>query len=424
VTLAETRVGSRGLLDDTCLAGQAPGDVAAGRGPAWLDRRLAELGHELSAWYRHMHAHPELGRAETRTTELITTVLGSLGLRPQVLPGGTGVLCEVGSGPHTVALRADIDALPMSERSGLPWSSDVPGVAHTCGHDAHAAMLLGAAHALAGAPQLPGRVRLVFQPAEEVMPGGALDVIAAGGLAEVDRVFGLHCYPALEVGQVGTRTGPITSATDLLELHFASPGGHTSRPHLTADTLHALGIVITELPGMLSRRVDPRSGTVLVWGAVHAGEAANAIPPDGVLRGTLRTAQAAVWHELGPLISDLVRSLVAPTGVEVHVEHVRGAPPVHNDAASTELLEAGVRDALGDAAVTGVEQSSGGDDFAWYLEHVPGSFARLGVRGSDAAQGDIHRPTFALDERALPVGVRVLVHAALAALRRESAAEQ
>jgi amidohydrolase len=363
-----------------------------------------------------MHAHPELGRHETGTTELITTLLTAIGLAPRVLPGGTGVLCDIGSGPRAVALRADIDALPMAEHSGLPWSSGVDGVAHTCGHDAHTAMLLGAAHALAGPPQLPGRVRLIFQPAEEVMPGGALDVIAAGGLEGIDRIFGLHCYPRLRVGQVGLRSGPITSATDLLEATFSSPGGHTSRPHLTADTLHALGTVITELPGILSRRVDPQSGTVLVWGAVHAGEAANAIPQDGVLRGTLRTADRAVWRELDPLVTDFVRSLAAPTGVDVRVEHVRGAPPVHNDPASTELLEAGVRAALGDDAVTGVGQSSGGDDFAWYLEEVPGSFARLGVGGIDSPQVDIHRPAFRIDERALPVGVRVLVHAALAAL--------
>ncbi len=416
MALTDTRLGARVALNQAHIADPRPGDPASGCGPTWLDRWLAERGHEVSTWYRHLHAHPELGRGETRTTELVTTLLAALGLQPRVLPGGTGVLCDLGSGSRAVALRADIDALPVVEESGLPWSSTVHGVAHSCGHDAHTAMLLGAAHALAAAPELPGRVRLIFQPAEEVMPGGALDVIAAGGLDGMDRVFGLHCYPQLAVGYLGTRTGPITSATDLLELRFTSPGGHTSRPHLTADTLHALGTVITELPGMLARRIDPRSATALVWGAVQAGAAANAIPREGILRGTLRTADRAVWRELDPLVTELVRALVAPTGVDVHVAHVRGAPPVHNDAASTELLEAGVRAALGDDAVIGVEQSSGGDDFAWYLERIPGSFARLGVCGRDDPQADLHSPSFSLDERALPVGVRVLVHAALAAL--------
>src|SRR5947209_11253656 len=189
-------------------------------------------------------------------------------------------------------------------------------------------MLVAAGLALASAPELPGRVRLIFQPAEEVMPGGALDVIAAGGVDGVDSIFGVHCDPRLSVGQVGTRVGAITSATDLLELRLTSPGGHTSRPHLTADLVHALGSVITGLPALLSRRVDPRSGTVLVWGAVHAGEAPNAVPQDGLLRGTLRTADHAVWTALDPLVASPVESLLAPTGGGFSLDYRRGLPPV------------------------------------------------------------------------------------------------
>jgi amidohydrolase len=258
-------------------------------------------------------------------------------------------------------------------------------------------------------------VRLIFQPAEEVM-GGALDVIAAGGMAGVDSIFGLHCDPRLEVGKVGTGVGAITSATDWLELRLTSPGGHTSRPHLTADLVHALGSVITGLPALLSRRVDPRSGTVLVWGAVHAGEAANAVPPDGVLRGTLRTGDHEVWEDLGPLVEGLVQSLIAPTAVGFELHHRRGVPPVMNDEECTKVLRAGVEAALGDGAVAGTKQSSGGEDFGWYLEHIPGSFARLGVWSGDGTPLDLHQPTFRLDERALLVGVRVLTHTALAAL--------
>jgi amidohydrolase len=259
-------------------------------------------------------------------------------------------------------------------------------------------------------------VRLIFQPAEEVMPGGALDVIAAGGVDGVDSIFGLHCDPRLEVGQVGTRVGAITSATDLLELRLTSPGGHTSRPHLTADLVHALGSVITGLPALLSRRVDPRSGTVLVWGAVHAGEAANAVPQEGVLRGTLRTGDHEVWEDLEPLVEGLVQSLLAPTGVGFELHHQRGVPPVMNEPECTEVLRAGIEAALGESAVTNTKQSSGGEDFGWYLEHVPGSFARLGVWSGDGPQPDLHQPTFHLDERALLTGVRVLTHIALAAL--------
>ncbi|WNV90676.1 amidohydrolase [Umezawaea sp. Da 62-37] len=391
-------------------------DPGEGRGPSWLDDWLTANAAEVVAWRRHLHANPELSRKEFGTTELIAGLLRSVGLKPRVLPGGTGLVCDIGSGPRCVALRADMDALPLKENTGLPFASTVDGASHACGHDAHTAVLLGAALALASATELPGRVRLIFQPAEEVMPGGALDVLAAGGLDGVERIFGLHCDPRLEVGRVGTRVGAITSASDLLELRLTSPGGHTSRPHLTADLVNALGTVITGLPSFLSRRVDPRSGTVLVWGAVHAGEAANAVPQDGVLRGTLRTGDREIWAELVPLVKELVGALLAPTGVGFDLHHRRGVPPVVNERDSTFLMRAGIEAALGEDALAGTKQSSGGEDFGWYLEHVPGSFARLGVWDGVSKQKDLHQSTFDLDERALLVGIRVMVHTALAAL--------
>jgi amidohydrolase len=391
-------------------------DIGAGRGPSWLDDWLGANGADLVAWRRHLHAHPEPSRHEFATTDLVAGHLRAAGLRPTVLPTGTGLICDVGTGPDCVALRADLDALAVTEDTDLPFKSTVDGVAHVCGHDLHTTALLGAALAAASAPELPGRLRFIFQPAEEVMPGGALDVIAAGGLEGVRRIFGLHCDPRLEVGRVGTRVGPITAAADLLELRLTSPGGHTSRPHLTADLVHALGAVITGLPTLLSRRVDPRSGTVLVWGAVHAGEAANAVPQDGVLRGTLRTGDRDIWTELEPLVAGLVEAILLPTGVGFDLKHQRGVPPVVNDAESTELLRAGVRAAVGEDGLAGTPQSSGGEDFGWYLEQVPGSFARLGVWPGEGPMGDIHRPTFVADERALPVAVRTLLHSALAAL--------
>jgi amidohydrolase len=405
------------LLDPSPLPpAEAPLDIAAGRGPSWLDEWLSKHGTELVAWRRQVHAHPELAYAEHATTALITECLHSAGLRPIPLPGGTGLICEIGAGSRCVALRADIDALPLVESTGLPFASTVHGVMHACGHDAHTAILIGAALALASAPALPGRIRMIFQPAEEVLPGGALDVLAAGGLSDVEHIFALHCAPRVPVGQVGTRIGPITSASDLLELRLSSPGGHTSRPHLTADLVHALGTVITGLPSLLSRRVDPRSGTVLVWGAVQAGQAANTVPQEGLVRGTLRTGDRAIWADLEPLVRELVTALLAPTGVGFELRHVRGVPPVVNEPVSTGLLRAGIAAALGKDAVVGTEQSAGGEDFAWYLEHVPGSMCRLGVWSGEHDQHDIHRPTFDLDERALPLGVRVMVHTVLAAL--------
>ncbi|WP_374727417.1 amidohydrolase [Haloactinomyces albus] len=402
-------------------AESGPEDLGAGRGPSWLDAWIAAHAHHVLAWRRHIHAHPELSRAEHETTAFLAEQLTRAGLRPRTLPGGTGLVCEIGPRTHqpqrTVALRADIDALPLTEDTGLEFASTVEGTAHACGHDAHTTILLGTALALASAPHLSGRVRLIFQHAEEVMPGGALDVLAAGGLDGVERIFGLHCDPRLPVGRVGTKIGPLTSASDLLELSLNSPGGHTSRPHLTGDLVHALGTVITGLPELLSRRVDSRTGTVLAWGAVHAGEAPNAIPQDGLVRGTLRTGNRDTWAELGPLVHELVQGLLAPLGVGYDLQHRRGVPPVVNDTVSTHLLRAGVSAALGEHALAETPQSSGGEDFGWYLEHVPGSFGRLGVSSKeDDGFADLHQPSFDLDERALLVGIRTMVHAALSAL--------
>ena len=258
--------------------------------------------------------------------------------------------------------------------------------------------------------------------AEEVMTQGAVHVIAAGALEGVSRVSALPCDPRLRVGTVGVRAGALTSAADEVAITLHSSGGHTSRPHLTGDLVHALGVLVTGLPSVLSRRVDPRTGTVLTWGAVHAGEASNAIPQTGVLRGTLRTGDRETWALLAPLLADAVRDLLAPYGVTHELVHARGVPPVVNDRASARLLRAGVVAGLGEAAVASTEQSSGGEDFAWYLEHVPGAMGRLGVWPGHGPQLDLHQPTFDVDERALDVGVRTLVHSAIAAWNQGPAA--
>jgi len=414
VTVVDPGVGM--LITDSGVRMPLVQDIGSGRGPAWLDGWIAANAADVLAWYRHIHANPELSREEFGTSELVHGLLKSVGLAPTLLPSGSGVMCDIGSGPRTVGLRADLDALPLTENTGLPHTSRNVGVSHSCGHDAHTSILLATGLALASAPSLPGRVRLIFQPAEEVMPGGALDLIEAGATDGLDYIFGMHCDPRLEVGRVGTRIGAITSATDLLELRLTSPGGHTSRPHLTADLVHALGSVITGLPALLSRRIDPRSGTVLVWGSVHAGDAANAVPQAGLLRGTLRTGDHEVWAELKPLVADLVESLLVPIGVGFELTHRRGVPPVVNDRDATQVFRAGVEAALGEDALGGTKQSSGGEDFGWYLEHVPGSFARLGVWSGDGPMQDLHRPSFQIDERALFTGIRVMTHAALSAL--------
>jgi amidohydrolase len=395
---------------------QAPLDLGSGRGPQWLDEYLATQLHHLVAMRRDVHAHPELSRTESATSALILRSLADAGINGRLLPTGTGVVADIGSGDRMVALRADIDALPLREASGLPFSSTVPGVCHACGHDVHTTALIGAAQALARSGGFGGRVRLLFQPAEEVMPGGSHDIVEAGLLEGVERIFAIHCDPRLQVGKVGLRVGPITSTSDVIELHLTGPGGHTARPHLTADLIYALGLVITGLPGLLTRRMNPRSVPVLVWGNVHSGIAANAIPEAGVLLGTLRVMDRAGWDLAEPLVAELIAELLAPTGVGFTLNYLRGVPPVDNDARCTDILRAGALAAGGPDSTAVAEQSTGAEDFAIFLDHVPGALARIGVWDGVGKQVDLHSPGFWADERALALAVRLLVNTALEAL--------
>lgn len=387
---------------------------------------LDEAESRLVEVRRDLHMHPELGFAEHRTTALIEDRLTAAGLRPQRLPRGTGVICDVGTGERVpLALRADIDALPLEDEKGAPYSSTSAGACHACGHDVHTAVLLGVGEFLAhldAEGALPGRVRLIFQPAEEILPGGALEVLAAGGLSGVERVFALHCDPRVEVGEVGLRTGPITAATDRVAVHLSGPGGHTARPHLTADLVYALGKVVTELPAVLSRRVDPRAALSLVWGRVNAGSAPNAIPDQGIAEGTVRCLDDDAWHQAPDLLKGLLKSVTSGYDVHAELEYVRGVPPTVNEVASVEMLRAAVESELGPEAVVLSPTSLGGEDFGWYLESIPGALARLGVRRSDAEEElDLHRGTFDVDERAVATGVRLLASTTLTALGQVSA---
>jgi amidohydrolase len=394
-----------------------PGDDVTGE----LDTFLAQHHGELVEFRRDLHAHPEIGYHEHRTTREVATRLTAAGLRPMVLPKGTGLIVDVGQpGPGPiVALRADIDALPIADEKDVPYRSTAANACHACGHDVHTSILTGTGVFLAGLAaqgRLPGRVRLIFQPAEEV-PGGALDVLAAGGIAGVERIFALHCDPRLDVGKVGIRSGPITAACDKITVRVTGPGGHTARPHLTADLVYALGKIVTELPAALTRRVDPRSSLSLVWGRISAGTAANAIPDDGVVEGTVRCLDDEAWQAAPDMLKALIDSVAGAYGVFAELDYQRNVPPTVNEAVSAAMLSTATQRALGPEAVASTPQSLGGEDFAWYLESIPGALARLGTRGEGFPEFDIHQATFDVDERAIGVGVRLLTETSLVALR-------
>jgi amidohydrolase len=375
---------------------------------------------ELVAFRRDLHAHPELAWEEKRTTHVVAERLEQHGLAVQLLPG-TGLLAEVGPGDgRLVALRADLDALPLDDVTDDPWSSQAPGVCHACGHDVHTTSLLGAGlalHDLHLRGELPGRVRLIFQPAEEVMPGGAHEVVAAGGLGEVERVFALHCDPSLDVGTVGLREGPITAASDSLHVRLTGRGGHTSRPHLTDDLTYALAKVVTDVPAALSRVIDPRAAVSMVWGVVRAGVARNVIPAFGELAGTVRMLDVSAWDGAQEVVTRLVHEVVAPYGVRAEVDYVRGVPPVVNEAASAALLAQASAVVLGVEAVRPAEQSMGGEDFSWFLEEVPGALLRLGTRSPGGLTYDLHQGDLRVDDASPVIGASLLAQVAVETLR-------
>ncbi|MFF6960073.1 MULTISPECIES: amidohydrolase [unclassified Streptomyces] len=392
------------------------------------------LRAELIAFRRDLHRNPELGRQEFRTTEQIRARLERAGLSPRVLPGGTGLVCDIGdtddsgsgSGEDTgaarsqrprLALRADLDALPVPDTKTVEYRSTVEGRAHACGHDVHTTIVLGAGLVLAELDKrgaLPRPVRLVFQAAEEIMPGGALDAIKANVLDGVDRILAVHCDPKVEVGRIGLRQGPITSAADRLTLTLEGPGGHSARPHLTTDLVMATAKLAAELPAVLARRVDPRSGLSIVWGRIQAGHAANVIPQYAELEGTVRCLDLTAWHDAPDLVHEVIDQITAMYRAKCEITYQRGVPPVVNEAVSVELLRDAMTARYGLHAVEDTEQSLGGEDFSWYLERVPGALARLGVRPvGDTAKRDLHQGDFDVDEGAIAVGVELFTAAVL-----------
>ncbi|MET8509438.1 amidohydrolase [Streptomyces sp. NPDC004787] len=400
------------------LKSREPGPGAA---HSALPGTLSEpLRAELIAFRRDLHMHPELGNQEFRTTAAVRARLEAAGLRPRVLPGGTGLVCDIGTrvpGRGMLALRADLDALPIPDVKTVPYRSTEPNRAHACGHDVHTTTVLGAGLVLAELDRqgrLPGAVRLLFQPAEEVLPGGAADAVEAGVLEGVGRIVAVHCDPKVDAGRIGLRVGPITSACDRLEITLDGPGGHTARPHLTTDLVTAAARVAVDVPAVLARRVDARSGLSVTWGRIESGHAPNVIPQHAALSGTVRCLDLPTWREAPDLVHAAVDEIATLHRAKSTVDYVRGVPPVVNDAGVAELLHDAMAARRGADAVEDTEQSLGGEDFSWYLEHVPGAMARLGVRvPGDTRVRDLHAGDFDVDERAIEVGVELFTAAAL-----------
>ena len=369
---------------------------------------------QVIAWRRHLHRHPEPSYEERETARFIAETLEGLGGLEVTRPSDTSVVAHLRTRRpgRTLAIRADIDALPIREESGVEFASERDGVMHACGHDGHTAMLLGAAAELAGrAGELSGEVRFLFQPAEELPPGGAQALVAAGVLDGVDLVTGCHLWTPLPFGQVAAWPGPAMAAADFFRLAITGQGGHAALPHTAVDTVAVAAQVVTNLQHVVARRTDPLRSAVLSVGTFHAGDAPNVLPGRAELSGTVRTFDADLRARMPELLEDVARGVTSAHGAGYELRYTLGYAPVVNDPDATGF----VRDALGDVA--DMAPLMGGDDFSAYLAKVPGCYFFVGAGSEEAgATWPHHHPRFRIDERALAVGTRAHVQTALRVL--------
>jgi amidohydrolase len=374
-----------------------------------LEERLQAALPELVQMRRHLHRHPELSGHEHQTAALVAGELRRLGWEVREGVGRTGVLAELGpSGASLVALRVDMDALPIEERTGLAYASTRLGLMHACGHDLHTTVGLGVAALLAPlADRLQARVRLVFQPAEETGEG-ARWMVEEGAMEGVRALFGVHTFPSLEAGRIGLRHGSLTAAAGELEVEVLGTSGHGARPHQGTDAIWIAARVVSGLQEAISRRLDPLHPVVVSFGRIEGGKAYNVLADHVRLLGTVRCLDLDVHHQLPGWIEDTVHALCRGCGGEARVRYRCIAPPVHNDPELTALVADVAAELLGRERVEWLEQPSlGAEDFAHLLAETRGTMFRLGVAGPQGCT-PLHSNTFAPDEASLPVGVRVL----------------
>ena len=374
-----------------------------------IQAAVAAQLQELVAIRRHLHAHPELSGNEHQTAALVAGELRKLGWRVQEGVGRTGVLAELGAGTGPlVALRVDMDALPVEERTGLAYASVHQGLMHACGHDIHTSVGLGVARILAPlAQQLPGTVRLLFQPAEETAQGAAW-MRADGAMEGVDALFGVHVFPSLPVGSIGVRSGSLTAAAGELEVEVLGEGGHGARPHQSTDAIWIAARVVSGLQEAISRRLDALHPVVVSFGRIEGGKAFNVIADHVRLLGTVRCLDLELHAQLPGWIEETVHAICKGYGGEARVRYRCISPPVHNDPELTQLLAGCATDLLGREQVEWLEQPSlGAEDFAELQQGTPATMFRLGVAGPKGCT-PLHSNSFDADEGSLAVGVQVL----------------
>lgn len=375
---------------------------------------VSEIEPKLIEYRRHLHRYPELGYDEYRTAAFIAECLQGMGLQPRTGVGHTGVVAEVGAGGTAmVGFRCDMDALPIQEKTGAAYASKHSGKMHACGHDVHSTIGLGVAHVLqALRHELPGTVRLLFQPAEELMPGGSVDMIHDGAIQGLQAIYSMHVDPSIPTGSVGLKYGPLLASVDTFEVDIIGKMGHAAHPHLAIDPIPIAAQAITALHELPSRKIDPIKPVVISVTMVHAGNAKNVLPESVQLAGTFRTLDREVRDALPGLLEQAISGICRAFGATYKFEVEVGSPVLVNDDACMRIMEQACREMLGDTGVKILpEARMGAEDFANYLEYLPGAMIRLGTH-SDARTGhSIHSAYFDVDERAIGIGVQVVAAA-------------
>ncbi len=375
-----------------------------------------ELAPRLIEIRRHLHAHPELSGKEYQTSTYIAGVLSAAGLHAEEAVGKTGVVAELpgaGTDDRLLAIRTDMDALPISENTRLPFSSKHQGVMHACGHDVHTTVGLGTAMILAQlGVEIPGKTRFIFQPAEEIAQGAAW-MVADGAMKEVDSIFSLHVFPSIPAGSIGIRYGALTAAADDLEITIIGEAGHGARPHEAIDAIWIAAQVVTGLQQAISRTQNPLRPIVLTIGTISGGRAHNIIADRVEMSGTVRSLHPETHQLLPAWIEQIVTDICRTYGAKCQVNYRRGVPSVQNDIALTQILESSARAAWGNDKIQILpEPSLGAEDFSVYLQHAPGAMFRLGVGIPDAKNYPLHHPQFMVDESAIITGVVTMAYTA------------
>lgn len=375
-----------------------------------MNAAIQDTMGRVVAWRRHLHQYPELSYQEKETSAFVAEKLESFGWKVRIGIGGYGVVADLeGKGPgKCIALRADMDALPIQDAKQAEYASKVPGVMHACGHDGHTAQLLGAAELLSKTrTEWSGSVRLLFQPAEEIPPGGAQAMIRDGALDGVDEIYGIHLWSQFPVGTVQTVSGPIMAASDEFRITIRGKGGHGGLPHQAVDALTIGAHFTVNVQSIISRSLDPIEPGVITIGSMHAGSTFNVIAEECKIQGTVRTMSNEMRMLLKQRLEEVLEGTCRMFGAAYEIDYIWGYPPVVNHPEQTERAICIAKELFGEEAVATCRPMMASEDFAYYLENIPGCFLFVGA-GNEQIRAPHHHPMFDIDERSLEMGVRLM----------------